>query len=71
MKTATISLKINKGLPGYSEGVTTTVTVDEHGTPLEKFWRDRLHDAETDNCVEIVKDKPKPQTKKDSPKEES
>ena len=47
-----IKLKINN-VPGYSGVV--NVKTDAMGTPLEKFWRNRLKDAEMDQCVEIVK----------------
>lgn len=66
-KVKTIQVKINKGLPGYSEGATTTVTVDDLGVPLEKFWRDRFQDAKTDKCVEIVQ----AESKKKAPVEET
>ena len=56
-KSKTIAVQINKDLPGFKKGVVTTVTVDGKGTPLEKFWRDRFHDAKTDNCVEIKTEK--------------
>lgn len=47
-----LKLKINH-VPGYSG--TVTVQTDESGVPLERFWRNRLKDAEADNCVEVVK----------------
>lgn len=63
MKHKTVTLQINKALPGYAKGATVVVDVDKNGVPLNRFWRDRLHDAKTDHCVEIVK------TGKASPKE--
>jgi hypothetical protein len=44
-------LKINnvKGFSGEFE------VADNKGVPLDKFWRDRLKDAKTDKCVEIIK----------------
>jgi len=45
-------LKINNVL-GYSG--TITIQTDKYGVPLQKFWRNRLKDAELDECVEIVK----------------
>lgn len=47
-----IKLKINS-VPGFSG--TLTIQTDASGVPLERFWRKRLKDAETDNCVEVVK----------------
>ena len=66
-----IQIKVNKSVEPYMKEQVVTVQVDALGTPVRKFWRDRLRDAEVDNCVEIVKDKPKTSTKKDSPKEQS
>lgn len=57
MKTKTLTLNINN-VPGYSG--TVTIDADKNGTPLQKFWRNRLKDAVSDNCVEVVKaSKPK------------
>lgn len=47
-----MKLKINS-VPGYTGVV--SVKTDSRGVPLDKFWRNRLKDAELDNCVEIVK----------------
>ena len=52
MKTKTLTLKINN-VPGYSG--TVAIDVDKNGTPLQKFWRKRMKEAEADNCVEVVK----------------
>lgn len=65
----TISVKVNKTIPGYPVGVSVIVRINAKGIPLEKFWRDRLRDAETDDCIEIQK--PKPKTKQDTPKEDT
>lgn len=46
-----LKLKINH-VPGYSG--TVTVQTDDNGVPLERFWRNRLKDAKTDNCVEVI-----------------
>lgn len=65
----TIKLKINKpiGRPGdpliVKDSIgrkrafhphTVTVQTDDNGVPLERFWRNRLKDAKTDNCVEVI-----------------
>lgn len=47
-----MKLKINN-VAGYSGVI--DVQTDENGVPLQRFWRKRLKDAETDNCVEVVK----------------
>lgn len=59
-----MKIQVNKDLPGYAAGVIVSVEADEEGNPLRRFWRDRLHDAITDNCVEIIKPEPKPTAKK-------
>ncbi len=50
-----IKIKILQDLPNHKAGQIVNVKSDNKGTPLDKFWRDRLKDAEQDNCVEIVK----------------
>ena len=61
-----INIKVNKDLPGYAAGSTVAVSTDAEGVPLDRFWRERLHDATIDDCVHIavaVLD-PKPAAKK-------
>ncbi len=54
-----MKLKINS-VKGYQPGQVVTVQTDGDGIPLDKFWRRRIKDAKTDNCVEAVKSvKPK------------
>lgn len=60
----TIKLKILKALPQHPKGEFLEVVTDKAGTPLLAYWRARLRDAETDNCVEIVKDKESKKTNK-------
>jgi hypothetical protein len=55
----TLKLKLNLALNGKKSGDVVEVPCDEHGIPLEKFWRDRLKDSEIDNCVEKIDSKPK------------
>ena len=51
-----MKLKINN-----VKGFSGTITVEDNGgVPVERFWRNRLKDAETDNCVEVVKTSAKP-----------
>ena len=52
-----LKIKVNKEIPGYNIGQTVNVETDINGIPVDKFWRDRLVDATTDNCVEIVIEK--------------
>lgn len=51
----TIKLKLNTPMAGYEAGREVTIQTDAAGVPLEKFWRRRLKDADTDKCVEVVK----------------
>ena len=51
----TIKLKVNFTDKNYKAGVIVKVRCDDEGTPLSHFWRKRLEDAKTDNCVELVK----------------
>jgi hypothetical protein len=61
----TIKVKLNVRLGGYEEGAIVTLQTDGAGVPIEKFWRRRLRDAETDNCMEAVKSsKPKKEADK-------
>lgn len=64
-----MKIKINKDLPDYVAGTVVSVETDVDGIPLQRFWRDRLHDALIDNCVEILKPDPKPATKKQASEE--
>ena len=48
-----MKLKINN-VPGHTGVV--TIQTDVNGVPLKKFWRNRLKDAKTDKCVEVIKD---------------
>lgn len=59
----TIKLKINSPHLGYSIGTEVDVEVNKQKVPLSRFWRRRLADAKTDNCVEVVKKPSKPNLK--------
>ena len=58
-----IHIQINKLLGEHKPGDTIKVISDKEGVPLDKYWRSRLKDAETDQCCEKVK--PKKRTKKE------
>ncbi len=49
-----MKLKVLKDIPGYKAGNTVDVETNG-GIPVVKFWRERMRDADIDNCVEIVK----------------
>ncbi len=57
-----IKLKINKALLNHKPGDVIPIEVDERGTPLDKYWRNRLKDSVVDGCVEPVKGGKKPKT---------
>lgn len=48
-------LKLNRDLRGFKAGQVIDVQVDASGVPTDKFWRNRVKDAEIDNCVEWYK----------------
>lgn len=49
-----IKIKLNGPLKGYVKGTVLTLPADSNGTPLERYWRDRLRDSAIDHCIEIV-----------------
>ena len=55
-----IMIKIKKAVRGYPVDATVRVRVDKDGIPVDVYWRRRLKDAESDNCIEVMKaEKPK------------
>lgn len=56
MKRNEMQIKLNADLNGHAKG--SIITIAAHNKiPLNQFWRDRLRDSETDNCIEIVQPK--------------
>ena len=49
----TITVKVNR-VAGFAPGQEVSVEVDARGNPLDLFWRRRLHDAERDQCCEVL-----------------
>lgn len=64
------SLLLNTPLRGHDAGSQVRVKVDNKGVPVDLYWRNRLKDAKTDNCCEIMKKSKKAGTKKVSGKQE-
>ena len=62
----TVRLQINADLsPMGTKGQVIEVPVSRTGILKDRYWRRRLRDAETDNCVEILGDEaPKTKTTK-------
>lgn len=50
-----IYLKLNVDLGGHPKGRIIRVRCNDGVTPNVKFWRDRIKDSKTDNCLKIVK----------------
>ena len=62
----TLLIKANIG--GKNKGDLISIEVDREGTPINRYWRDRVKDSEIDNCVEFVDEK-EPEKKKSNKKE--
>jgi hypothetical protein len=52
-------LRLNVPLKGFSKGAAVLVVVDQNGVVLDQYWRRRVKDATTDNCVQFVNPKKK------------
>ena len=53
----TKELKIKRNIGGKKPGDVIEIQVDKDGTPIERYWRDRVKDASIDGCVEFVAQK--------------
>lgn len=51
------TIKVNKDIGRHAIGAEVKVECDKKGVPLDVFWRRRLRDATTDNCVEFKMNK--------------
>lgn len=49
-----VQIKLNTSLRGYPPGTKMKILVDSKGIPFERYWRDRLKEAEVDNCIELL-----------------
>lgn len=55
-----MTIRLNKHMAGVGKPGDEITIEARKGHPAERFWRNRLRDAETDGCCEIVKkSKPK------------
>lgn len=52
-----MKIKILKELKAHKSGDVVSIKVDNHGVPLERYWRNRISDSRMDKCIEIIKDK--------------
>lgn len=64
----TITIKNTSGvvLNGVKPGASVKVKADGNGTPLDRYWRNRLRDSGLDGCVEVVAPKKSTSKKKDA-----
>lgn len=50
----TVSIQLNRALRGKPAGAVVREPANRDGQPKDRYWRDRLEDAKTDGCCEIV-----------------
>lgn len=50
----TMKIKLNVSMMGYPEGHEIDIELDKRGNPTDKFWRNRIRDSKSDNCIQIV-----------------
>lgn len=50
-------IRLNAPLRGHNQGETIQIDTDKEGVPIAKYWRDRLKDAQIDDCIELIKEK--------------
>lgn len=55
----TRQLKINAPLRDHPAGSEITIRTNKKGVPDDPYWRRRLKDSATDDCVELLKPKAK------------
>lgn len=52
-----MKIKLNHDLRNFKAGTVINIQVDDHGVPKDKYWRRRMQDAKTDNCIEVQVEK--------------
>lgn len=52
-----IKLMINSAALKKRFGDSVEIEVDKNGTPIDRYWRNRLRDANLDECVSKVETK--------------
>ena len=60
-----LQIKLNRSLNGNPAGAVIWVDKGKDGQPKNRYWRDRLNDAEIDGCCEVVAPAPKRKAKDD------
>lgn len=51
-----MKIKLNTNLMGMESGTELTIG-SQNGVPNAIYWRRRLEDSKTDNCIEVIKSK--------------
>ena len=54
-----ITIKLNVPLKNHPKGAVVCLDTDADGVVLERYWRRRIADAETDKALEVVHAKAK------------
>lgn len=67
MEYRAMRVKINKTFGGYEVGQVVPIKT-KGGIPAELYWRNRLKDSKTDNCITVIDEK-KSKSSKGSNKE--
>jgi len=49
-------VKINKPFGGYETGQIVPIQT-KGGIPADRYWRDRLKDSKTDDCITVLDEK--------------
>lgn len=50
-----MKIKLNAPFQGHKIGSIIHIA-DKNDIPIRPYWRRRLHEAESDNCIEIIKE---------------
>lgn len=53
-----LTIKLNRRLLGKNAGTILRLETDKHGVVIDDFWRARIADARSDNCISIVSETP-------------
>ena len=54
-----IYVRLKTIIQKHPAGRVLRLPVDESGVVFNQFWRRRIDDSKTDNCLEVLKKKPK------------
>ena len=54
-KTKNKMFTLNTSLRGHAIGTRLNLEVDNKGVVKDRYWRERIKDAETDNCIQETK----------------